>query len=87
MEDLKIQYLTVQEVAGIFRKSVKTIYRWINHKDPIIKEYTRVGDGILIPQHEVDRILEEGKNKDVSDLTRTKPKRRPGGGYVGDWKK
>ena len=80
----EIKYLTVQEVATLFRRSTKTIYRWIEEGDPI-KEYTRVGGGVLIPESEIERILEEGRNKDISDLKPTKPPRQKKKGFVNNW--
>lgn len=49
---------TVKEVAGIFRRSVCTIYRWID-EGKIIKKIIKVGDGYLISENEVQRILKE----------------------------
>ena len=51
---------TIQETADIFRKSKKTIYRWLDEGDVFLR-YIRVKDGILIPQSEIDRILEAGE--------------------------
>lgn len=80
------KYLTPQEVADVFRKSVRTIYRWINEKDPI-KNFVRVKDGVLIPQEEVDRILSEGHNGDIADIIKPRIKNRPDGGFVNRWRK
>lgn len=81
----KPRYLTAQKVAEYFECSVKTIYRWI--ETGYIREYTRIGNGIRIPEHEVDRLVEEGKNKDISDLIAPARKPRQGGGWVNQWKK
>ena len=51
---------TIQETATIFRKSKKTIYRWIE-EGKVFKRYIRVKDGILIPQSEIDRIMSENE--------------------------
>jgi len=51
---------TIQETANIFRKSKKTIYRWIE-EGKVFKRYIRVKDGILIPQSEIDRIMIENE--------------------------
>jgi len=83
-----VTYLTVQEVAEIFRRSKRTILRWVAEQNPI-KEFTRVRDGVLIPRREVNRILAEGKNADVSDLVPdpSPPKLRKKSSYVHSWKK
>lgn len=84
---MSLNYLTVKEVAAVFKKDIKTIYRWIEARDPI-REFTRVKDGILIPHSEVERILSEGKNQDISDLVSAPTKKRPSSsGFVGRWRK
>lgn len=54
------KYYIVKEVAEIFRRSEKTILRWLDegkifHNDKILK----VKDGYLIPVDEVERIVSE----------------------------
>ncbi len=51
--------LTVRQVAEIFNRSVKTIYRWI--REGYITDVRKVRDGYLIPQSEVERLLDESK--------------------------
>ena len=51
---------TVREVAGIFRRSSKTIYRWID-EGKIFKEIIYLNGGYLVTATEIERILEEGK--------------------------
>lgn len=46
--------LTVKEVADIFRRNVKTIYRWI--ENGTIRAH-KVTDGYLIEETEIKRIL------------------------------
>ena len=60
---------TVKDVAVIFRKSTKTIYRWID-EGKTFKEYIKHRNSILIPKSEVDRILKEGTVKvyDVQEI-------------------
>lgn len=48
---------TVKEVAGIFKRSKKTIYRW--REEGIFREVIQVKDGYLIPEKEVLRVIEE----------------------------
>ncbi len=56
------RYMTVREVAEVFRKSSKTIYRWVE-EGKVFREVVRVNDGILIPEREVKRLIEEGKEE------------------------
>ncbi len=56
------RYMTVREVAEVFRKSRKTIYRWVE-EGKVFREVVRVNDGVLIPEREVKRIIEEGKEE------------------------
>jgi len=56
------RYMTVKEVAGLFRKSKKTIYRWID-EGRVFKDVVKVKDGLLIPEAEVKRAVEEGRNR------------------------
>lgn len=51
--------LTVQEVADIFRRSAKTIYRWIEEGE--FEEVIKVKDGYLIPEKSVNKKMEECK--------------------------
>ncbi len=81
------KYLTVQEVADIFRRSKRTILRWIEEGNPIT-EFTRVRDGVLIPESEVERILAEGKNQDISDIAEPEvKKKRHENSFVNRWRK
>lgn len=50
--------LTVAEVAGIFRKSKKTIYRWID-EGKVFQDVRKVRDGYLIPEKEVERVVSQ----------------------------
>ena len=52
--------LTVKETAIIFRRTPKTIRRWID-EGQVFKKIIKVKDGYLIKQSEIDRILEEGE--------------------------
>ncbi len=52
--------MTVSEVAVIFRKSKDTIYRWIS-EGKVFRDIHKVGDGYLIPESEVKRVLEDNK--------------------------
>ncbi len=56
------RYMTVREVAEVFRKSSKTIYRWVE-EGKVFREVVRVNDGVLIPEREVKRIIEEGQEE------------------------
>ncbi len=58
------RYMTVGEVAELFRRSKKTIYRWID-EGKVFKEVVRVNDGILIPEKEVRRAVEEGRERSL----------------------
>lgn len=49
-------FYTVKEVAHIFRRHPRTIYRWIDERFLIA---TKVRDGWLITREEVERILSE----------------------------
>jgi excisionase family DNA binding protein len=49
-----IKYYTVKETAEIFRKHYRTILRWI---DEGYVESTKVRDGYLISEIEINRIL------------------------------
>lgn len=48
--------LTVTEVALIFRKSNKTIYRWID-EGKVFARVVKVADGYLIPEDVVQKII------------------------------
>lgn len=48
---------TVAEVAKIFRRSTKTIYRW--REEGIFREVIQVKDGYLIPEKEILRVIKE----------------------------
>ena len=52
--------LTVKEAAIIFRRTPKTIRRWID-EGQVFKKIIKVKDGYLIKKSEIDRILEEGE--------------------------
>ena len=52
--------LTVKETADIFKRSPKTIRRWIN-EGTVFERLIKVRDGYLIPRSEVDRVLAEGE--------------------------
>lgn len=49
-----IKYYTVKETAEIFRRSVDTIYRWVEEG---FLESTKVRDGHLISEVEINRVL------------------------------
>lgn len=49
-----VKYYTVKEVAEILRKHYRTILKWID-EDYIVA--TKVKDGYLISEMELDRIL------------------------------
>jgi len=53
------KFMTVKEVAIVFRRSHDTIYRWIS-EGKIFNNVLKVRDGYLIPESEVKRIVEEG---------------------------
>lgn len=48
---------TIAEVAAIFKRSKKTIYRW--REEGIFREVIQVKDGYLFPEREILRVLEE----------------------------
>lgn len=48
---------TVAEVAEIFKRSKKTIYRW--REEGIFSEVIQVKDGYLISEKEIFRVIEE----------------------------
>ena len=50
-----IKYYTVKEAAKIFKRDIRTIHRWIN--EGFLREVTKVKDGYLIPETEIERIL------------------------------
>lgn len=52
---------TIAEVAEIFRRSKKTIYRW--REEGIFREVIQVKDGYLIPEKEILRVIEEKTQK------------------------
>ena len=49
---------TVKEVSKIFKRTPRTIYRWI---DGGFISVTKVKDGYLIPHSEVNRIISIGR--------------------------
>jgi excisionase family DNA binding protein len=49
-----IKYYTIKETAEIFRRSTRTILRWI---DEGYLKSNKVKDGHLISEIEIDRIL------------------------------
>lgn len=53
-EDEMIKYYTVKETAEHFRRSTRTILRWIENG---YLESKKVKDGHLISELEIDRIL------------------------------
>lgn len=55
------KFMTVREVAIVFRRSHDTIYRWIL-EGKTFQNIVKVKDGYLIPESEVEKIIEEGKN-------------------------
>jgi len=52
-----IKYYTVKEAAEIFKRDIKTIYRWI--QEGFLRDVTKVKDGYLIPETEIQRILSQ----------------------------
>lgn len=64
MEKISNRLWTVKETAELFRRSVDTIYRWI--QEDTFTEVIKVRDGYYIPDREIQRLLREGqiKNKD-----------------------
>ena len=52
--------LTIEEVSNIFKRSSKTIRRWID-EGKTFQRLLKIKGGWLIPESEVDRILEEGE--------------------------
>lgn len=48
---------TLAEVATIFKRFKKTIWRW--REEGIFREIIQVKDGYLIPEREVLRMIEE----------------------------
>lgn len=54
------KFMTVKEVAAVFRRSQDTIYRWI-FEGKTFQSVVKVKDGYLIPESEVNRIIEEGR--------------------------
>ncbi|HBG46336.1 MAG TPA: hypothetical protein DDW94_05025 [Deltaproteobacteria bacterium] len=50
-------FLSYAEVAEIFKRFKKTIYRW--REEGIFREVIQVKDGYLIPEREVLMVIEE----------------------------
>lgn len=48
---------TVAEVAEIFKRSKKTIYRW--REEGIFREVIQVKDGYLFSETEIKRVIKE----------------------------
>lgn len=55
------KYLTVKEVAKIFRRSEPTIRRWI--KEETFKA-VKIKNGIFIPDTEIEKIEEKNKENE-----------------------
>ncbi len=53
------KYLTAREVADLFRRDIRTVYRWI--REGYISEVYRVRDGFLIPEREVEKLKRDAK--------------------------
>lgn len=49
--------LTVEEVAGIFRKTERTIYTWL--ADKVFPRARKVKGGWLIPEQDVNRLFDQ----------------------------
>ena len=60
------RFYTVKEVAVIFRRHPRTIYRWLEEGFIL---GTKVRDGWLITQEEVDRILADGDARHKNRMT------------------
>ncbi|MBI5969754.1 MAG: helix-turn-helix domain-containing protein [Deltaproteobacteria bacterium] len=54
------KFMTVKEVAIVFRRSHDTIYCWILEGNTF-KSIVKVKDGYLIPEDEIKRVIEEGR--------------------------
>lgn len=52
--------MTIKEVAIIFKRTPKTIRRWID-EGKTFNRLIKFKDGWLIPESEVDRILEKAE--------------------------
>ena len=52
---------TLTEVAEIFKRSKKTIYRW--REEGIFREVIQVKDGYLISEKEILRVIQEKTKK------------------------
>ena len=52
--------LTIKETAEVFRRSPRTIRRWID-EGSVFKRLIKVKDGYLVPQAEITRIMKEGE--------------------------
>lgn len=55
------KFMTVKEVAIVFRRSQDTIYRWLADGKTFNK-VVKVKDGYLIPEEDVKRMIEEGSS-------------------------
>ena len=60
------RFYTVKELAGIFRRHPRTIYRWL--EEGLIVG-TKVGDGWLITKAEVDRLLADSDTQCKNRMT------------------
>ncbi len=58
------RYMTVREVAEVFRKSSKTIYRWVE-EGKVFREVVEGSTRRCHPhaEREVKRLIEEGKEE------------------------
>ena len=60
-----MKFYTVKELAGLVRRTPRTIYRWI--AEGFIRP-KKVRDGWLIPEEEIERILH--LKADLSEIVR-----------------
>ena len=74
------KFLTVKEVAVIFRKHPRTIRNWIIG-GKIFKEVRQVKDGYLITDIEVQRVLDTSKVEALQE-NRVEKEKRYYGGFV-----
>lgn len=59
-----MKFLTPLEFGKTFRRSRRTVYRWLNEGRVINpSSIVKVRDGFLIPESEVSRIIKTGKLK------------------------
>jgi excisionase family DNA binding protein len=57
------KFLTAREVAELFHRNIRTVYRWI-HEGHISQAY-KVRDGFLIPESEVEKLKRDANESNI----------------------